>query len=85
MLVLSRKVDEQIVIGDDIRVTVVSIRGNQVRLGFEAPPSVPIFREELHHNVAPRRFNADSACAVAHESEHPSTVLVGIREELAGS
>ncbi|MFO0890734.1 MAG: carbon storage regulator CsrA [Isosphaeraceae bacterium] len=47
MLVLSRKVDEQIIIGDSIRVTVVSIRGNQVRLGFEAPPSVPIFREEL--------------------------------------
>jgi carbon storage regulator len=47
MLVLSRKVDEQIIIGDNIRVTVVSIRGNQVRLGFEAPPSVPIFREEL--------------------------------------
>jgi carbon storage regulator CsrA len=48
MLVLSRKIDEQIIIGDNVRVTVVSIRGNQVRLGFEAPPSVPIFREELH-------------------------------------
>jgi len=47
MLVLSRKVDEQIIIGENIRVTVVSIRGNQVRLGFEAPPCVPIFREEL--------------------------------------
>jgi carbon storage regulator len=47
MLVLSRKVDEQIIIGEHIRVTVVSIRGNQVRLGFEAPHDVPIFREEL--------------------------------------
>ena len=46
MLVLSRKVNEQIVIGDNIRVTVVSIRGNQIRLGFEAP-DVLIFRDEL--------------------------------------
>ena len=49
MLVLSRKVNEQIIIGNNIRMTVVSIRGNQVRLGFEAPLSVPIFRDELRH------------------------------------
>jgi carbon storage regulator len=47
MLVLSRKVDERVYIGDSIRITVVSIRGNQVRLGFEAPADVLIFREEL--------------------------------------
>ena len=49
MLVLSRKANEQIIIGDNIRLTVVSIRGNQVRIGFEAPLSVSIFREELRH------------------------------------
>lgn len=47
MLVLSRKVDEQIIIGEHIRVTVVSIRGNQVRLGFEAPQDVSVLRQEL--------------------------------------
>ena len=47
MLVLSRKQSQSIYINGDIRITVVSIRGNQVRLGIEAPESVAIFREEL--------------------------------------
>jgi carbon storage regulator len=47
MLVLSRKVGEEIVIGEDIRVRIVAIQGNQIRLGFEAPRDVPIRREEL--------------------------------------
>lgn len=47
MLVLSRKIGEEIVIGDDIRVRVLSIHGNQVRLGFVAPRSVTIHRQEL--------------------------------------
>jgi carbon storage regulator len=47
MLVLSRKPGEKVVIGDNIRLTVVAIRGNHVRLGFTAPPDVSIQREEL--------------------------------------
>jgi carbon storage regulator len=47
MLVLSRKVGEEIVINDNIRVTVLAIRANQVRLGITAPGDVPIYREEL--------------------------------------
>ena len=47
MLVLSRKQGEEVVIGDNIRLTVVAIRGNRVRLGFTAPPDVSIQREEL--------------------------------------
>jgi carbon storage regulator len=52
MLVLSRKVGEEIVIGDSIRLKVLSIRGNQIRLGFTAPKDVIIHREELCHPVA---------------------------------
>lgn len=52
MLVLTRKLNERIVIGDNIKITVVGIRGNHVRLGFEAPPEVTILRDEL------RRFDA---------------------------
>ncbi len=47
MLVLSRKPNESIIINGNIRVMVVGIRGNHVRLGIEAPESVSIFREEL--------------------------------------
>jgi len=47
MLVLTRKVGEEIVIGDSVRVRVLSIHGNQIRLGFVAPRDVQIHREEL--------------------------------------
>ena len=47
MLVLSRKSHEQIIIGQGIEITVLAIRGNRVRLGINAPPEVPILREEL--------------------------------------
>ena len=48
MLVLSRRPTETLVIDGGIRITVVSIRGNQVRLGIEAPDEVRIYREELY-------------------------------------
>ncbi len=48
MLVLSRKRDEQIVISDNIRITIVEIRGDKVRLGIEAPADVPVHRQEVY-------------------------------------
>jgi len=48
MLVLSRRLEETLIIGDDIRVTVLGISGNQVRLGIAAPKEVVILREELY-------------------------------------
>ncbi len=48
MLVLSRRPGEEIVINGNIRVTVVEIRGNQVRIGITAPPSVTVDRQEVH-------------------------------------
>ena len=47
MLVLSRKVGERILLGDDIVVTVVRVAGNGVRIGIEAPPEMAVIREEL--------------------------------------
>jgi carbon storage regulator len=53
MLVLSRKIGEQVVIDDNIRVTVLAINGQTIRLGFEAPRNVPILRAELAEAVPP--------------------------------
>ena len=47
MLVLTRHLSEQIVIGDDIVLTVVAINGDRVRIGIDAPKDVPVFRKEL--------------------------------------
>ena len=47
MLVLTRRVGEEIMIGGDIRVTVLEVRGNQIRLGIVAPQSVRVLREEI--------------------------------------
>lgn len=51
MLVLSRKKDERIMIGDNIEVTVVEIRGDRVKLGFVGPHEVPIHREEVFRRM----------------------------------
>lgn len=47
MLILSRKIDEQIKIGDSITITIIEVRGDQVKIGIEAPKSVKVFREEV--------------------------------------
>jgi carbon storage regulator len=69
MLVLTRRPGEQIVIDGNIRVTVVSVKGDRVRIGIEAPPNVLVDREEIHArrqhspNQVPRPcFVMETAC-----------------------
>jgi carbon storage regulator len=47
MLVLSRKTDERIIIDERITITILEVRGNQIRIGIEAPKEMPVLREEL--------------------------------------
>ena len=61
MLVLSRKLGEKIVIGDNIVITVVKIDRNQIRIGIEAPHEVPVYREE----ISPPRAAAKEAESAA--------------------
>ena len=51
MLVLSRKAEESMFIGDDIKITVLDIRGGQVRIGITAPRDVKIHREEVYERI----------------------------------
>ncbi len=51
MLVLSRQKDESIMIGDDVEITIVDVRGNKVRLGIAAPKSIPVHRREVYDAI----------------------------------
>ncbi|MGB1328384.1 MAG: carbon storage regulator CsrA [Porticoccaceae bacterium] len=51
MLILTRRVGETLVIGDDVNVTVLGVRGNQVRLGVNAPKEVAVHREEIYQRI----------------------------------
>ncbi len=55
MLVLSRKECETVVIGDNIRVTVLHIEGRNIRLGFEAPKDIEIHREEVYNEIQKKK------------------------------
>ena len=58
MLVLTRKIDEKVIIGDDVSVTILGLFGNHVRLGINAPKSVDIHREEIYVKI--QNDNQDS-------------------------
>lgn len=63
MLVLTRRVDESIMIGDDIRIVVVEVRGEQVKLGIEAPRHIPVHREEVYREIQEENRRAALAAA----------------------
>lgn len=68
MLVLSRHRDESIMIGDEIVLTIVDIRGDKVRLGIDAPQSIPVHRQEVYEAI--QRENNKATEVTPNETKH---------------
>jgi len=67
MLILTRRVGETLVIGDQVMITVLGVKGNQVRVGINAPKDVSVHREEIYQRI--RRDGGETAAADAPAAE----------------
>ena len=61
MLILTRRVGETVMIGDDVTITVLGVKGNQVRVGINAPKSVAVHREEIYERIKREQQGEDEA------------------------
>ena len=66
MLVLSRQRDETIVIGENIRITIVDVRGDKVRIGIDAPRDITVHREEIYQRIQNQMEGSDSSSATGN-------------------
>lgn len=70
MLILTRKIGEQVAIGDQIKIFIVDVKGKQVRLGIEAPQETPVYRHEIYRKIH-------------EENRAAARIEVGVFEDLA--
>jgi carbon storage regulator len=79
MLVLTRKSNQSIMIGDDIEVSVLSIMGEKVRIGIQAPRDIPVFRKEVYLEIQQER---GQAMAASSQNGHAASVRGEVDEAL---
>ena len=65
MLILTRRVGETLMVGDEVTVTVLGVKGNQVRIGVDAPKEVAVHREEIYQRIKQEQVDAADANVVA--------------------
>ena len=70
MLILTRRVGETLVIGDDVTVTVLGIKGNQVRIGVNAPKDISVHREEIYDRIQREKAGSENAPEDAKEGNY---------------
>ncbi len=71
MLILTRRVGESLIIGDDVVVNVLGVKGNQVRIGVDAPKDVSVHREEIYDRIQAEKSQADDDYALRQKAvEH---------------
>jgi len=73
MLILTRRPAEAIRVGEEVTITLLGIRGNQVRIGIDAPRTIPVHRQEIYNRI---QAEAQDGRATARESAHPPNLRV---------
>lgn len=76
MLVLTRKSNQSIIIGNDIEVTIVEVRGEQVRLGITAPKEIPIYRREIYEAISRGKQEGQKETDAAATNAEPAFVSI---------
>jgi carbon storage regulator len=69
MLILTRRIGETLIIGDDVNITVLGVKGNQVRLGINAPKDVSVHREEIYLRIQQEKQGGDVDASVDADDE----------------
>ena len=71
MLILTRRISESVIIGDDVKITVLGVKGSQVRLGIDAPKSVSVYREEIYERIQSEKTDEPDAKPESSSDDKP--------------